>query len=80
MSFLLVIILILNFDLLYEKTKKRVRRKATRKEKQILAFISYFYSFEGTAVLESQNNIYKLESYSYLLAKKLKNRLNLQNW
>jgi hypothetical protein len=73
MSFLLVIILILNFDLLYEKTKERVRRKATRKEKQILAFITYFYSFEGRAVLESQNNIYKLESYSYLLAKKLKN-------
>jgi hypothetical protein len=73
MSFLLVIILILNFDLLYEKTKERVRRKATRKEKQILAFIFYFYSFEGRAILESQNNIYKLESYSSLLAKILKN-------
>jgi hypothetical protein len=59
--------------------KERVRRKATRKEKQILAFISYFYSFEGRAVLESQNNIYKLESYSYLLVIRVESRNEKKN-
>ena len=41
------------------------------------AFISYFYSSKRRAILKNQNDIYMLESYSYILVKSVKNLFNI---
>jgi hypothetical protein len=43
----------------------------------LFSFISYFYSSKRRAILKNQNDIYMLESYSYILVKSVKNLFNI---
>ena len=55
------------------KRKKKAKRKINKK----LVFIPHFYSSNEIAIFERQNNIFILESYSYVLIKRAKSLFNI---